>query len=158
MTTYGEIVIKSHVIRETIFANESERRLDDPQRCFNYWQNHIATSPSFDPEKEHLIAVILDSKLNVKGHVIVSMGLINQCLAHAREVYRAAIHLAGAHVVLMHNHPSNDPKPSSDDIRATRDLIAAGKVIGIPLIDHVVIGKQSEQCKGFVSLREIGIF
>jgi DNA repair protein RadC len=107
---------------------------------------------------EVLYGLALDSKLRLIRHYEISSGLLNQTLAHAREAFREAIAVSAAHLVLVHNHPSGDPKPSPDDIRVTRDLVEAGKLIGIPLIDHLIIGSPSgPNPSGYVSLKKMGI-
>ncbi|MFZ4696156.1 MAG: JAB domain-containing protein, partial [Verrucomicrobiia bacterium] len=105
-----------------------------------------------------LVVFLLTAQLRVKGWNLVTLGLINQTLIAAREVYRPAIVGAAAHIVLAHGHPSGDPKPSADDIRATREMAEAGRLIGIPLLDHVIVGRPTP-CNpaGFVSLKQMGI-
>ena len=149
-----EIIIKTQVIRE----NSIDYTLEHPDKVFRYWNEEIATNPSFDQEKEHLYVLMLDSKLYIKAHNLVTMGLINQTLMHAREIFKPAIVMSACHIILAHNHPSGDPSPSSDDIQSTRQIIKAGQVLGIPLLDHVVIGKQTEKHpSGYVSLKQLGI-
>jgi DNA repair protein RadC len=107
---------------------------------------------------EVLMALALDSKLRLVRRFEISRGLLNQTLVHAREVFREAIAVSAAHVVLAHNHPSGDPRPSPDDIRATRELSRAGELLGIPLVDHVIIGRPSvSNPQGYVSLKELGV-
>ncbi len=107
---------------------------------------------------EVLYGLALDSKLKLIRSYVITRGLLNQTLVHPREVFREAIASSAAHLVLVHNHPSGDPRPSMDDIRATKDLVRAGEVLGIELIDHVVVGKPSAAYPtGFVSLKEMGV-
>jgi DNA repair protein RadC len=107
---------------------------------------------------EVLYGLALDSKLRLISYYEISSGLLNQTLVHAREAFREAIAVSAAHLVLVHNHPSGDPKPSPDDIRVTRDLVEAGKLIGIPIIDHLIIGSPSvTHPSGYVSLKKMGI-
>lgn len=143
-----EICVK--IVRET----PVDYITDKPTAIVEYWKDNVRGMSSFDSEKEFLVVLILDSKLKVKAHSVVSMGLLNQTLVHAREVFRPAIAYAGAHIVLVHNHPSNDPTPSSDDLRSTREMLQAGVLLGIPLLDHVVIASNGEK---FSSLRELGL-
>ncbi len=86
-------------------------------------------------------------------HVLVSTGTLDTLLVHAREVFRAAIVAAASAVVLMHNHPSGEPEPSEADIRVTRDLIRAGQLLKIEVLDHVIVGA-AKHC----SLRCLGYF
>ena len=86
-------------------------------------------------------------------------GTLDTLLVHPREVFRAAIAANAAAVVLAHNHPSGDPTPSEADIKVTRDLIRAGQLLKIDVLDHVIIGRATpERPKDYVSLRELGYF
>jgi DNA repair protein RadC len=89
----------------------------------------------------------------------ISDGTIDTLLVHPREVFRAAIAANAAAIVLVHNHPSGDPTPSEADIKVTRDLIRAGQLLKIDVLDHVIIGRATpERPKDYVSLRELGYF
>jgi len=89
----------------------------------------------------------------------ISDGTLDTLLVHPREVFRAAIAANAAAVVLVHNHPSGDPTPSEADIKVTRDLIRAGQLLKIDVLDHVIIGRATpERPKDYVSLRELGYF
>jgi DNA repair protein RadC len=88
----------------------------------------------------------------------VSKGILNSTLIHPREIFKPAIQHSAANVILAHNHPSGDPAPSTQDIRITKKLIAAGRTIEIEVLDHLIIGrKTSEGSADFVSLRESGL-
>lgn len=101
-----------------------------------------------DEKKEHFYALPLDSKLRVlwrtkrkdlKEH-LVSIGALNFSVVHPREVFKPAIQLSATSIILLHNHPSGDPSPSQEDIFITEKLIKAGKIIGIEVLDHIIIG------------------
>jgi DNA repair protein RadC len=80
-------------------------------------------------------------------------------LIHPREVFKPAIVLGAAAIVLAHNHPSGDPSPSESDIKVTRDLIRAGQLLKIEVLDHVILGSATpERTKDYASLRELGYF
>ncbi len=101
--------------------------------------------------------------LNVRKRLIraekISQGLLDTILVHPREVFRAAIAANAAAIVLVHNHPSGDPTPSEADIKVTRDLIRAGQLLKIEVVDHVIIGRATpERTKDYSSLRELGYF
>ena len=110
-------------------------------------------------DKEVFWVLMLDSKNNLKGKPIeITTGLLNASLVHPREVFREAIKLNVAAVVVVHNHPSGDPSPSAEDVRITKQLVEAGKVIGIKVLDHVILGKpQGDDASSVLSLRETGI-
>jgi DNA repair protein RadC len=109
-------------------------------------------------ERECFWVLLMDVKNRlVKAPVEVSQGLLDTCPAHPREVFREAILAACANVILAHNHPSGDPAPSAEDIRLTKQLVAAGRMVGIPVLDHVILGRlQNPGCEDFSSLREAG--
>ena len=86
-------------------------------------------------------------------------GTIDQLLVHPREVFKSAIAVNAAAIVLAHNHPSGDPTPSEADVKVTRDLIRAGHLLKIEVVDHVIIGRATaERTKDYSSLRELGYF
>jgi DNA repair protein RadC len=90
--------------------------------------------------REHLYALILDARNQVRHRRPVSTGTLTESLVHPREVFREAIRFSAASIVLVHNHPSGDPTPSPEDIATTKRVLEAGKVVGIDLLDHVIIG------------------
>ncbi len=87
----------------------------------------------------------------------VSRGLLNASLVHPREVFKDAIRASAAAVIVAHNHPSGDPSPSAEDLAITRQLVEAGRIIGIPVMDHVILGRPSPDAPGFFSVREAGL-
>jgi DNA repair protein RadC len=99
--------------------------------------------------------------LNSKNFVIerspVAIGTLDSATVHAREIFRLAIELSARSVLMVHNHPSGDPAPSREDISLTKQMVDAGKIIGITLLDHVVIGRKSDSGKGYVSIRDDGL-
>lgn len=101
----------------------------------------------------------LNVRNELKSHpVLVTQGTLNASLVHAREVFHAAIECKAAAVLVAHNHPSGNTSPSPEDLRVTRDLIAAGKVLGIKLLDHVIVGHLSQgENSYYLSLRESGL-
>lgn len=98
---------------------------------------------------EVFCALLLDGKQRVSAFVEVSRGTMTASLVHPREVFGAAVRLGAAAIIVAHNHPSGDPEPSAEDIAVTERLRQAGEILGIPLQDHVIVGRDS-----FVSLRE----
>jgi len=103
-------------------------------------------------DREHLLCIYLNTKNRVLGIEVVSIGTLNFSPAHPREIFKGAILASADSIILAHNHPSGDPEPSKDDIEITKRMQKAGKIIGIELLDHVIIGNNS-----FVSLKERGI-
>jgi DNA repair protein RadC len=149
---------KVQVLRECPTPTELQL-CDTPERAAAYWRSHIVEHPYFNPDVECFVVILLNTRRRIQGHHLVSTGLLDTILVHPREVFRVAIICASAAVVLMHNHPSGDPSPSEADIKVTRDLIRAGQLIKIEVLDHVVIGALSpERQQDYVSLRELGYF
>jgi len=105
-----------------------------------YWKTHIATHPYFNPECECLVVFILNTRRRIKGHYLVSIGTMDTILCHPREIFRLAIMASAAAIIIAHSHPSGDPTPSEADIKITRDLIRAGQLLKIEVLDHIVIG------------------
>lgn len=101
--------------------------------------------------------------LNTRRRLIrvdqISQGTLDTLLVHPREVFRGAIAAGAAAIVLAHNHPSGDPTPSEADIKVTRDLIRAGQLLKIEVMDHIILGRATqERPRDYVSLRELGYF
>jgi DNA repair protein RadC len=107
-------------------------------------QVHRAFAPRFaDAEQEEFVVVLLDRKQRVLRVVDVSRGTLDSSLVHPREVFREAIREAACSVLAIHNHPSNDPSPSAEDLYLTRRLAAAADVLGLTLLDHVIVCRRS---------------
>lgn len=126
---------------------------ETPEQAVAYWRLHIETHPYFNPECECFVLLLLNTRKRVKGHQLVTLGTMDTLLVHPREVFRTAIVGSAACILLMHNHPSGDPTPSEADIKVTRDLIRAGQLLKIEVVDHVIIGNPNH-----CSLRSLGYF
>jgi len=112
---------------------------------------------SLAQESFHVLAV--DAKNRLIGRCMATLGVVDSCLIHPREVFRGAIMKNASAIVLVHNHPSGDSTPSAEDVRITRQLIEAGKVLDIKVLDHVILTPPSgDEKKGkCCSLREEGL-
>jgi len=104
-------------------------------------------------DKEHFWALALNTKNQLLKIIEVSIGSLNASIVHPRELFKEAVKVSAASVVVVHNHPSGDPTPSGADIQLTRRLVKAGDVLGIEVLDHVVIGDGALHA----SLRELGL-
>ena len=102
-------------------------------------------------KKEHLLGIYLNARNQVVDSEVISVGTITASLVHPREVFAPAISLRAVSVVVAHNHPSDELDPSDDDVLVSYQLLKAGRILGIELQDHVIVGKS-----GYVSLRECG--
>lgn len=110
-------------------------------------------------QKEVFWALMLDAKNRLIGEPQrISEGTLTSSLVHPRELFKKAVELSCASIILAHNHPSGDPTPSSEDIKVTKQLIGAGEVMGIKVLDHLVIGHRKTHADAdFISLREAGL-
>jgi DNA repair protein RadC len=115
-----------------------------PSRVLRLLEDEVRGS-----EQERFFVLLLDGKHALRRIELVSLGTLTTSLVHPREVFRPAVRSAAAALVCAHNHPSGDPEPSAEDVEVTRRLLEAGKLLGIPLLDHVVLGEGR-----YVSLRE----
>lgn len=103
-------------------------------------------------EQEHLRTVLLDTKNRVQDICTIYIGSLNTSVLRVGEVFREAIKRNSASIIVVHNHPSGDPTPSPEDVQVTRQLVSAGQLLDIEMLDHLVIGQGR-----FVSLRERGL-
>ncbi|AKF92246.1 DNA repair protein RadC [Brevibacillus laterosporus] len=101
--------------------------------------------------QEHFVCLFLNTKNQVIGKKTVFVGSLDSSIVHPRDIYREAIKRSCASIICLHNHPSGDPAPSKEDINVTKILLQAGDLVGIPLLDHLIIGDGH-----YVSLKEQG--
>jgi len=108
---------------------------------------------------ETLQVILLNTRRRLIRTETISQGTLDTLLVHAREVFKVAIAANAAALILAHNHPSGDPTPSEADIKVTRDLIRAGQLLKIEVLDHIIMGRATqERPKEYASLRELGYF
>ena len=150
--TLGEFRILT--LRETPAYGKAET----PDNAADYWQQNIATDPRHNGDVESLVCLVLNTRREILGHFVVATGLLDTILCHPREFYRPAIVANATAIVAMHNHPSGDATPSEADIKVTRDLILAGQLLKIELLDHVIMGTATADRPGYRSLRGLGYF
>jgi hypothetical protein len=132
---------------------------DTPDKAAAYWRAHLPSHPYFNPDVECFVTLLANTRRKIQGHVLISTGTLDTILVHPREVFRPALIAASAGIVLMHNQPSGDPTPSEADIKVTRDLIRAGQLLKIEVLDHLVMGQATpERADDYVSLRGLGYF
>lgn len=106
-----------------------------------------------DERQEHFVAAYLDAKANVIERKTIHKGTVTASLVGAREVFREAVKLGAASVIVAHNHPSGDPEPSPEDIEVTKNLREAGELLDVPVLDHIIVGKNGR----YTSLHERGL-
>jgi len=138
-------IFSREIIRENIPAYIPTAKFSNPQNIFEMFRDLI------DETREEFICLHLDSKNRINCINRVSTGSLIQTLVHPREVFKSAGLSSAASVVFVHNHPSGDPAPSGEDISITKRLKECGVLLGIPVLDHVIIGDGV-----YVSLAEAG--
>jgi DNA repair protein RadC len=146
-TEYKVIALREMMLPEQMAVG------DCPDKLAEYFRQFVMTEKGYNAEVENLVVVMLTTRRKIKGHVVVSQGILDTLLAHPREIFRAAIVASAAAIVVMHNHPSGECEPSEADVKVTRDLIKGGQLLKIDVLDHVIIGA-NKHC----SLRELGYF
>jgi len=146
-------IYKYTVTREKVSEIREDSKANGPLELVDF----LRTLPFVEAEQEHFLVVMLDAKNKIKAYTTVTIGLVDRSQVHAREVFRAAIIAGACRVVFAHNHPSGDPTPSPQDLTCTNDLVAAGKIIGIEVIDHIVMGEPTGTSTGWLSFREQGL-
>ena len=105
-----------------------------------------------DEKREHFMVITLDARHRVMNEHVVSIGSLTSSIVHPREVFRPAVREAAGAIVLVHNHPSGDPRPSDEDVAVTRRLVHASEMIGIRILDHVIVGDGQ-----YASFKEAGL-
>jgi DNA repair protein RadC len=128
--------------------------LDTPERIAD-----LLREQNRQYEVENFQVLLLNTRRKLIRLERISQGTLDTLLVHPREVFKPAIAANAAAIVLAHNHPSGDPSPSEADIKVTRDLIRAGQLLKIEVLDHVILGRATrERARDYVSLRELGYF
>jgi DNA repair protein RadC len=104
-----------------------------------------------DEKQENFYVLILNNANNIVKEELISKGVLDAAILHPREVFKPAIKNSASKIILIHNHPSGNPSPSQEDLEITKQLIEAGKLLDIKVLDHVIIGNSEENEKGFWS-------
>lgn len=126
--------------------------VESPDQVADLLREEFRHAPS-----ESFLAVLVNSRRRLIRVEKLSSGTLDTILVHARDVFRAAIVANASAVILAHNHPSGDPAPSEADIKVTRDLLRAGQLLKIELLDHVILGRATtERPRDWASLKELG--
>lgn len=136
-----------------------EKTMDNPEPAAAFWRAHIESAAWYRSEQECFCVLMVNTRRKMVGFNLVTLGTLDSCWAQPMEVFRVPVIKAAAAVILAHNHPSGDSTPSEADIKVTRDLMRAGELLKIQVLDSLIIGKPNETkpC-GWTSLRELGYF
>lgn len=139
-------IVSIKLVKESSFLYEN-RKVTSPSDAIELFRRFLSES-----DREQFIVCCMDIKNQSTSIKVVSIGTLNSSLVHPREVFKAAILANSASIIVVHNHPSGDPTPSKEDINITVRLKEAGKIIGVDIIDHIIIGDDT-----YVSLKEKGV-
>jgi len=137
------------LVKEKVGKYELPKKVSSPDQVYKA----ITMLTSAEEEAQEVFGILI---LNIKNKIVavheISRGTLNSSVTHPREVFKPAILHNAAAIVCFHNHPSGDPEPSKDDILITHRLVEAGKILGIEVFDHIIVGDN-----GYVSLKERGV-
>lgn len=125
-------------------AAQKTEKIEGPEDAARYMMPMLRYE-----QKEHFLVMLLDVRNRVIATSTISVGGLTSSIAHPREVFREAIRHSAAALILVHNHPSGDPSPSREDIQLTRQMMKAGEVMGIPVLDHIILANDE-----FISIKE----
>ena len=126
-----------------IYLQDSKIQIQNSQQVAKVFQGLLMLEDKIDRDKEHYYVMHLNTKSQVKMVELVSMGTINASLVHPRETFRRAVIEGPVNIIIAHNHPSGEADPSEEDIKVTRLMHEAGKVLGISLLDHIIFTHNS---------------
>jgi DNA repair protein RadC len=137
------------IARRVALVRDGRRRsiVDSPEAAEALLRPHL-----LDKQKEHFVALLLDNRHQLIRMSPIAIGSLSATLVHPRELFKEAISACAAAVIVAHNHPSGDPAPSAHDVEITRRLVAAGSLLGIEVLDHLIIAHG-----GVVSLKGSGL-
>ena len=130
------IKVKSLEVREIEYSYDKRPKISGMDDVIKTVKPMIA-----DQNKEFFIALYLNTKNGIIKQEVVSVGSLSANVVHPREVFRTACVVSASSIIVAHNHPSGDPAPSREDIELTKKLAEAGKIMGIELLDHVILGQ-----------------
>ena len=111
-------------------------KMDTPEKIYNYMKSEVERK-----NQEYFYAIYLDSKKNLIDKKLLFIGTLNKSIVHPREIFKYAYLLSASSIICVHNHPSGDTIPSKEDLNLTKALVEIGKMQGINIIDHIIIGK-----------------
>jgi DNA repair protein RadC len=121
-----------------IYLKDCKIQVKSSQQVAKVFQDLLQLEKDIDREKEHFYVMHLNTKSRVKMVELVSLGSLTASVVHPRETYRRAVLAGSASIIVAHNHPSGEVEPSTEDTKTTKLLIEAGRILGIPLLDHLI--------------------
>lgn len=138
-------IVSLKMVRESSILYEN-RRISSPNEALEVFKTLLENS-----DREKLVVCCLNTKNEPTNLSIVSVGSLNSSVVHPREVFKTAVMSNAASIIVAHNHPSGDTTPSKEDINITERLKKSGEIIGVPLLDHLIVGNNT-----YLSLKEDG--
>ena len=137
-----------------IYLKDSKIQVKSSYQVAKVFEDLLLLEVEIDREKEHFYVMHLNTKSRVKMVELVSLGSLTASVVHPRETYRRAVLAGSASIIVAHNHPSGEVEPSTEDTKTTKVLFEAGKILGIPLLDHLIFAngtffsfQQNRVCK-----------
>lgn len=122
-------------------------RFDKPETVADYFMEQLRHE-----EREKVVLLCLDNKAQMLSQTVLSVGTVNASLVSPREIFQYALKMQAVYIMMLHNHPSGDPKPSRQDMEITERIIKTGELMDIPLLDHLIIGDNR-----YISFKESGL-
>lgn len=138
------------VLEKEVSVNcpEVERKISSPEKVLNVAKHFLRLQ---ERTEEYLYMVCMNNKLQMISIFELSHGNVNSSIVSVREMFQKALLANAVSIIIMHNHPSGDPTPSLEDINVTKHMVEAGKILGVEVLDHVIVGRP-----GYSSLKEKG--
>lgn len=138
-------IVKIKMVKDRELRNEYDQKIGTPFSLYKILRTLLE-----EEDRENFLVISLDTKNHINGINVISTGTLNSSLAHPREVFKMAILNNSNSIIIAHNHPSGDTEPSNEDIKVTDRLIECGKILGIEVLDHIIVGE------GYYSFKEKG--
>ena len=138
-------IVKIKMVKDRELRNEYDPKIGTPFSLYKILRTLLE-----EEDRENFLVISLDTKNHINGINVISTGTLNSSLVHPREVFKMAILNNSNSIIIAHNHPSGDTEPSNEDIKVTDRLVECGKILGIEVLDHIIVGE------GYYSFKEKG--
>lgn len=140
--------VKVELVRDRTVPYQQQIGIGSPDDCARFARSFIG-----DADREHVLLLLLSAKHRIQAVHTLSIGSLDASIVSPREVFKVAITGNASSIALVHNHPSGDPSPSNEDLAVTERIQSAGRILGVHLLDHVIVGDDQH----YISLRERGL-
>ena len=145
LTEQQRVVLEKEL---SVYCPDVDRQMNSPSKIVKLATSYLRMH---ELPEEYMYMVCMNNKLHMTGVFEISHGNVNSSIVGTREVFQKALLANAVSIIFIHNHPSGDPKPSREDIAVTRKLFDAGKLLGVDVLDHIIIGRPE-----YTSLKEKG--